>query len=313
MKSLFVCRHNRSLTLCLTIAGLAALPGCGPKATATLPQAGRGLQGLDAAVARVREDPIRFLRETLTETRRLKRFTLHFQRQERLGLFAELKPLENIFAEYIDEPFSVRFTWLDEGSEYRQCVYVEGKNHNKVVLLPRHGLFGLPAGIGKYDPQLGVTFGKTRNPITDFGPRRMIERTLDRIEKAEPHGKVAIRVLPPTAIGPSKESCFHLEIKYPQGDKFACKLQDLYIHTRTRLPVATYLWLPGNPQRTEATLDAMYAYTHLNTDVAVTAANFVIDVNNRTRSKPAVAQPGAPTPDDSSSSKTALSNEQGDQ
>ncbi len=57
----------------------------------------------------------------------------------------------------------------------------------------------------------------------------------------------------------------------------------------------------------------MYAYTHLNTDVAVTAANFVIDMDKRTPPKPAVAQPGAPTPDDSSSSKTALSNEQGDQ
>jgi hypothetical protein len=293
--------------------GLAwALPGCGPKPTVALPQEGRALQGLDAAVAQVREDPIKFLREALTETRRLERFTLHFQRQERLGLFAELKPVENIFAEYIDEPFSIRFTWLDEDSEYRQCVYVAGKDDNKVVLLPRHGLFGLPAGVGKYDPQLGVTFGKTRNPITDFGPRRMIERTLDRIEKAKPHGKVAIRVLPPTAIGPDKESCFHLEIKYPKGDKFPCKLQDLYVHTRTRLPVATYLWLPGNPQRTETTLDAMYAFSRLKTDVALTAANFVIDPDRSAQPKPAVARPGGPAPDESGSARTALSNDQAD-
>lgn len=268
----------RRLAAALTAVVLTA-PGCGPKPTVDLPVVGQTVEGLDTATKRISADPVRFLEETLAKSRKLGQFETHFQRQERLGLFAELKPLENILAEYRDDPFSVRFTWLDGDSEYKQCVYVHGENDNKVLLLPRKGLFGLPPSIGKYAAKLAVLFGKTRNPITDFGPRRLMERTLARIRKAKAQGEVTIKLLPPTEIGPAKEPCFHLEIQYPEDDAHACKLQDLYIHTQTRLPVATYLWLPGTPRRTEATLDAMYIYAKLTRAVELTDGHFRIDAD----------------------------------
>ena len=289
--------------------------GCGPKATVMLPPEGREVESLDQAMKRIGADPMAFLKGTLDETRKLAKYTTHFQRQERLGLFSELKPVENIFTEYRDKPFSVRFTWLDDGTdyEYQQCVYVEGKHHDKVRLLPRIGLFGLPPSVQEFAPKLAVIFGKTRNPITDFGPRRLMERTIDRIEKAKPHGEVGIKLYPPTEIGPAKEPCFHIELRYPLGEQYACKLQDLYIHTQTHLPVATYLWLPGNPERTEDTLDAMYVYGEVNADVPLTAAHFVIDVDKRKPEKSASAGPTGKDGPKPVYDQTSRSNQEGDQ
>ena len=265
---------NSGLTLLLT-----AVVGCaGSKPDPYIPdQPATSVESASDAVKRISEHPEAFLRESLAETSKAKQFTMHFQRQERLGLLQELKPVEDIVAEYRDEPFSVRFTWQGEDSEYLQCVYVEGKNDNKVVLLPRKGLLGLPPSPQSFDPKLSVVFGKSRNPITDFGPRRMLERTIDRIDKAKAKGEVKIRVLPPTEIGPAKEQCYHLEIRYPQGDEFPCKLQDLYIHMQTRRPVGVWLWLPGKPERSEQTLDGMYLYAAIDPNVSLTDANFVID------------------------------------
>ena len=250
--------------------------GC-VRPAARLPLELREIKDPEAVVQRIDEDPVKFLRDCLAETAKARQFTAHFQRQERLGLFAELRPLENIQAEHREAPFSVRFTWMGGDSEYQQCVYVQGRDEDKVVLLPRKGLLGLPPEPQSYPPEMAVTFGKSRNPITDFGPRRMLERTLDRIEKAAPLGGVKIKVLPPVELPPADEPCYHLELRFPEGDPFKCKLQDLYIRMRTYVPVATWLWLPGSPERTSATLDGMYVYAGINPDAVLTDANFVIE------------------------------------
>lgn len=259
---------------------LILLAGCseGPKIKEHVGEQALGFEDQRAAIA---ADPIAFLRESLESARRIKSCTMIFERQERLGLFKRLRESEAIFAEYLAEPFSVRFTWQDGSSEYAQCVYVEGADDNKVLLLPRKGILGLAPTVGRYDPSLGVTFGKARNPITDFGPVRMLERTLDRIKKAEPHGKIAFRVGEEAQIGDDKEPCFHIEITYPEGDEYVCKLHDLYISARTRLPVASRVWLADSEgkfgERTDETLDASYVYSSLKADVDLTASTFVID------------------------------------
>lgn len=238
---------------------------------------GVSIEGYENATKRINADPTAYLRECLAATQKLKSYTLLFQRQERLGIIPQLKEQENIRAEYRDEPFSVKFTWLDDDSEYRQCVFVKGKNKDQVLLVSRNGLLGQPPAVQKYPVNFAVLFQKARNPITDFGPRRMMERVLDRIEKARAVGNVAITLAGAAEIGPEKEPCFHLELRYPPNDQYACKLQDLYISIATHLPVATYLWLPSKEERTEDSLDAMYGYSGVNTDVEHNDAAFVLD------------------------------------
>ena len=267
----------RRISLYITVAWVGAAGCARPHVNVPTEVTRVPVEGNESAAERIQKDPIAYLNESLAETKRLRSFTTHFQRQERLGLIPQLKEQENIRAEYRDEPFSVRFTWLDDDSEYQQCVFVKGRNDNKVLLVPRKGVLGQSPSVQKYPASYAVLFQKARNPITDFGPRRMMERILDRIEKAKKVGDVAIKLAGTVEIGPRKEPCFHLELRYPAKDQFACKLQDLYISTKTQLPVATYLWLPAKEERTEASLDGMYAYNGLNDNVEHTDAVFVLD------------------------------------
>lgn len=268
-----------------TVAVMVILCGFGCSAAKVEMPVGSAIEGYDAKVKQVSTDPVEYLKTCMAAASEIDEFKTTFIRQERLGLFKELKPQENILAEYRDDPFSIRFTWNDKDSEYRQCVYVHGRDDNMVLLMPRKGLFGLPPSLQKYPAEFAVKFGKARNPITDFGPRRMMERILDRIEKAEPLGGVGIVLRPPTEIGPAKEPCFHLELRYPEKDEFACKLQDLYINIQTNLPVATYLWLPGKDERCDATLDGLYMYSGLEPNVKLSDANFTIEEIKRKAAK----------------------------
>lgn len=229
---------------------------------------------------RIQADPMAFFEKSLAETRKIDTFRSNFLRQERLGLAKKLMPAEHMVADYRDKPFSVRFTWSDEDSEYLQCVYIDGQNDNKVALLPRHGLFGLKPSVQSWPVPFAVAFHKTRNPITDFGLRRMMERTIDRIEKAKPHGNVRIKVMGIEDVA-DNQTCYHFELLYPQGDEFPCKLQDLYIDTETSLPVETRLWLTEGDERTPETLDAVYQYSDFQPHAEVTDEHFVIDINRK--------------------------------
>jgi len=254
------CQRRRASGLLGLCSGafLALLAGCGAR---EIVKPGDGLlEGYDAAVKSIQADPLAFLKESLVATRNLKQFTCEFWRQERLGPLSQLRPAERIAANYRPSPLSIRFIWLNEDSEYNQCAYIQGKHDDKVLLLPRVGLLGLPPTVQEFPPSWAVLWGKSKFPITDFGPRRMMEKTIDRIEKAEKFGGVKMAVPPPRRIGPMQEPCFHIELRYPEGDPFRTKLQDLYIHVETRLPVATFLWLPGRDERCTETLDAMYEY-----------------------------------------------------
>jgi hypothetical protein len=271
-------RRNSVLMFTGWLAGAAVyVVGCGPPPIARVEVA--RIEGYDQETAkRIQLDPVAFLDESLAETQELEQFTTDFCRQERLGVLNQLRPIEHIRAEYRTSPLSIRFTWQDRDSEFRQCAYVAGLNDDKVLLLPRAGVLGLPPDIEKYPPTWAVLFGKSKFPMTDFGPRRLMEKTIDRVKKAETFGKAKITLKEPAEIGPTKEPCFHLEIRYPQGDPFVTKLQDLYIHMQTRLPVATFLWLPGKEERCSETLDAMYEYGNLRPTDELGDANFLIDM-----------------------------------
>ncbi len=260
---------------------IVSAAGCGGgdqrPIVADVAQPGVFVQGYEESLQAIRKDPTAYLAKSLEAASELDTLRTKFVRQERLGIFPRLMPAEHMIAEYRDEPFSVRFTWLDEDSEFAQCVYVEGQNNNNVALLPRKGFMGLPPAVQNYPAPWGVVFQKTRNPITDFGPRRMMERTLERIEKAKPHGEVKIMVRGVTEVGPEKTPSYHFEILYPKGDQYPCKLQDLYLSAKTDLPVETRLWLTEGDERTTETLDAIYQYSELRLNAEIGDQHFVID------------------------------------
>lgn len=278
-------------------------------AVMTEPQAGQTAAPVSPSVAAASEsstndvaaaiaaDPVKFLRDCLPRTRNLQSYTCTFIRQERLGMFKKLMPVEVMAADYRSEPLSVRLTWHDPESEFLQCAYVAGRDDGKVQTLPRKGLLGGTPTVEKYDPQLGVTFGKTRNLITDFGSKRMAERLVDRISKAEKLGGVKATYKGEAQVGPNHEMCHLIEMRFPEKDEFPNKLLDLYICKKKLVPIATFMYLPGTPERCEKTLDASYVYAGIEPAAPVSDAKFVIDAlpgekEKSTKSKSAEADSG---------------------
>ncbi len=221
------------------------------------------------AEERMRADPVAYLRTVAGKASGIQQYRVTFYRQERLGVVPTLRKMEKIAASFRAEPFSVYFKWEDADSEYDQAAFILGQDDDKVVLLPRKGLLGGPGTPGKFDPQAGVTFGKARNPITDFGVGRMMERTLKRIDAAKADGgTVEYRGVQET--GQSKRPAHQFAMTFPKSDPYPNKSMDLFIDTQTELPLGVYMRLPNGK------LDAMYLYENLDTGVSLTAADFEI-------------------------------------
>jgi len=251
-----------------------APPVTGTESAAVPSPAVAGVSDPGAAIA---ADPVAFLKDCVARAKNLRSYTCTFIRQERLGMFKKLMPVEVMAADYRAEPLSVRLTWKDPESEFMQCAYVSGRDDGKVQTLPRKGLLGAKPSVEKYDPSLGVTFGKTRNLITDFGSLRMAERLCERIEKAAPLGGVKCTYRGEATVGPNDEVCYLVEMRFPEKDDFPNKLLDLYICKKKLVPIATFMYLPGTPERSEKTLDASYVYAGMEPRAPVTDSHFVID------------------------------------
>lgn len=197
-------------------------------------------------------DPIAYLREAESRAAKLTEYCATFVRQERLGLIPALAREERIASSFKTDPVSVKFAWENPSSEFREALYVAGQDNGRVALLRRKGLLGLRPSIERYDPGLAVTFGKSRNSITDFGLYRMIHRTLRRYANAAQHGGATIRYIGLAVVEGIPVN--HFELTYPKDDPFPNKRQDLYIDAASGLPLGTRLWLPNNQ------LDALYYY-----------------------------------------------------
>ncbi len=276
------CTRFSALSRVSALLALSALfllgVGCGAKMAGGVTELSEPPPGSEREIERITADPVAYMRRSLAEATKVRTAKLLLHRQERLGLVPELKPAEHLQANFREEPFSVRFTWVDGDSEYLQALYVEGQNDNKVALLPRRGLFGSKPSQVSYPIDFAVAFQKSKKPITDFGPRQMLERLFDRIEKAKPFGGARIRYVAQAVVGPGEEKCHHIELLFPRGDEFPCKLIDLYVNIETRLPVACFLWLTEEArERTDKTLDAMYVYANLQPNVPLSEGDFVID------------------------------------
>lgn len=248
---------------------LLLLSGCSGASGPGIRQ-GSVVPGFEAAAHRVAADPLGYIRKTADRAAALKQYKLTFFRQERLGIVPSLHEMEHIAARFRDEPFSVYFKWQDANSEFAQAAYVQGTHADKVLLLPRQGLFGLPPTVQQYGVQDAVTFHKSRNPITDFGLARMMERTLRRMADADRFGGVKLSYRGVETVGRNLRPAHRFEVLFPKQDPYPNKRMDLYVDARTDLPAGVYLWLP------DGKLDAMYLYEDVDPAVALEAADFAI-------------------------------------
>ncbi len=250
-----------------------AVCGC---AAATAPEMMATSKPTDTGVDDVRlveQDPVAFLRECLQRSRRIQQYTLLLYRQERLGLIPQLQPPEHIRVMYRADPLSIKMVWIEpDDSEVVESLYVEGKHDNRLLVMPRRGLLpGLPPTLGRYRLEDPVVWGKAKRRITEFGLTRMIERTLEAIDRAESQQAATVTYLGLKQLEQLDQAVYHLDIHYPPGSGARHTRQDLFVGVETGLAAGTLLWL------TDEVLDAAYLYSQLDLTARLRDEDFVVD------------------------------------
>ena len=201
-------------------------------------------------------------------------------------MFKKVYGPERIACWFRQQPFSVRMLWLDPEVKYGESTYVAGAHDNQVRFIPRHGLFGLKPGITEVDLQTPVTWGESKNPLTDFGLQRMMERTLASMDKAGKTVNIAYRGL--VTVPPLTKPVHYLRLEYPP-DQWKTPFHDLYIDPESELPVGTVLSLPDN------LLDASYFYTDINPSVRLSETDFLLEAE-RNATEGATTRPSSKNP-----------------
>jgi len=226
-------------------------------------------------------DPLTYLHRVRERAKALGGFEATFYRQERIGWpIPRLSRLEHIRAWFRAEPFSVKFRWLNPDSDYVEAAYIAGRNDGRLTLLPRRGLLpGFPPKPIHCAPEVPVRLHRARNPITDFGPARLMERTLSKIEQAERLGGATVHYLGLARNELLPRPVHRFRIEYPAAPQFTCPVQDLLVDPKTQLPAGTFLW------RADGQLDMMYVYTDIVPRDDLTDADFAITASKGLRKK----------------------------
>ncbi len=224
---------------------------------------------------RIAADPVGFLREVEARVSKMKQYSLVFYRQERGGLPPHMGPMEKIQALFRADPFSVKFTWLEESSPYYESVYVQGQNDNKLLVRERKGALPfLPPTVRAMDVMFPVKIGKSKNPITDFGLARLMKRTLLPFNDPKMARVMTIKYEGVVNLDPFNRPAYYLRIEHPKMPDMVYTRQDLYIDAKTLLPSGTDLYLPGD------VLDVRYRYNKVDTNVKLTDADFRLSKNH---------------------------------
>jgi len=139
------------------------------------------------------ENPVAWLKGCLKRQEDVKGYTCHFTRKERPKGQKHLY-VGTMQVEYRDKPFAVRMRLIKGGSRLaREVLFVEGENKNQMVILPSGVLaWGGLAYRNPLDPEV---MDGHRNPITSFGLRQTLERSVADWEKLEKEGPLQVRWL----------------------------------------------------------------------------------------------------------------------
>lgn len=212
---------------------------------------------------RIAPDPELFLRQTLLRCQALQAYEVDFYKQERLGLLVkQLRAEEHMRVKFRAEPFSVRMVMLNEDHDFAETLYVEGQNGNKLRCRWRRALLGGEPPVNDYPAQFAVQFGKTINPITDFGVARMMERALDALDQAAIAKTPAeITYVGVTRLEKGNSAVHHIRVQYPDNAALPGLRVDLLFHADSLLPAASYV-RPGGD-----VLEGRYIYTEFDVDV----------------------------------------------
>jgi hypothetical protein len=130
----------------------------------------------------VKGDPIAFLEACIHRyDREVKGFTATLHKQERID--GTLERSELIDVAFREDPFSVLMKWTEGARRAKATLYLKGENNDQLLVRPA-GLFAV-AGVVRRDPNGPDAKKGGRYPLTEFGIKIGMERTLTSWKKAQ--------------------------------------------------------------------------------------------------------------------------------
>lgn len=165
-----------------------------PPAAAFHEVADRGTPLLSAAEMErlAQNDPIAFLQECIRRyDREVHSYTTTLYKQERID--GSIHKSELIDAAFREQPFSVRLKWKEGATRAAAVLYVKGENRDQLLVRPA-GVLSF-AGVIKRDPYGSDARKSGRYPLTEFGIKIGMQRTLASWEQAKKAGALHVQYL----------------------------------------------------------------------------------------------------------------------
>jgi hypothetical protein len=143
---------------------------------------GTALPDADAMERLAKKDPIAFLETCIRRyDREVKGYTATLRKQERIE--GNLERSELIDVAFREEPFSVLMKWKQGARQATGVLYVKGQNGDQLLVRPA-GLLAV-AGVVTRDPNGRDAKKGGRYPLTEFGIKIGMQRTVDSWRKAK--------------------------------------------------------------------------------------------------------------------------------
>jgi hypothetical protein len=183
--------------LCLTV-GLVFISGSsstepqGSTSFRDVPDNGDALPSEDAMERLAKKDPIAFLETCIRRyDREVKGYTTTLRKQERLE--GRLERSELIDVAFREDPFSVLMRWRGRAERASAVLYVKGQYGDQLLVRPA-GILAV-AGIVTRDPNGRDAKKSGRYPLTEFGIKIGMQRTLASWQKTHKEGELHIEYL----------------------------------------------------------------------------------------------------------------------
>jgi hypothetical protein len=211
-------------------------------------------------------------------------YTCRIIKQERIR--GELQPQEFMDAKIRNRklqngkmvvPLSVYMKFVaPEGVKGRECIWVEGKNNNK-LRAHEGGTAGRFLPSVWLDPDGALAMRGQLHPIYDIGIENLVLKLIERGEKERKYDECEVEFVPGAKI--NGRGCTVLRVLHPvQRPHFEFTKAEIFIDDELKVPVryAAYFW-PAKPGEPEPVLEA-YTYLNIKTNVGLKDADF--DPNN---------------------------------
>lgn len=186
-----------------------------------------------------------------------------------------LNPKEVAFIKVRHQPFSV-YCYFLQPHKGRECLYMDGPNAAKGLLVARDCGFRKRLGKFELDPEGRLAMAGQKYPIMKLGVRNLMSELAVVGLNDTQFGECEVQVKQSAING---RACTLLEVVHPiPRQNFRFHKAEIFMDNELKLPIrfAAYMW-PANPGE-QPPLEEAYTYLNIKLNNGYTDADF--DKNN---------------------------------